>query len=166
MGVFNLTSFGGSDIFVSKLASLPILGTTGVPGVNDLVINGQGSGLTSCIAVQVVPGAILTLAGSGFPNSPITVSIAANCVVEALPILGPYSLDLDLLTHAFFLDGTGAFTPGTPLTQFLRTNQSGNFTFSVTAAVPPGTSIALQMGFFNPAYPLGFAVSQAYDVTF
>ena len=139
-------------------------GTLGVPGVNDLVINGQGSGLPSCIPVPVVVGSVLTLDGSGLPGSPITVSTAANCQVGALPIGSTYALDLELATHAFFLDGTGAFTPPTPLTPFLRTNAVGDYTFSTTAAVPVGTSLGLQMGFFNPSYPLGLATSQAYDV--
>ena len=153
------------NVEVAGSCPSPTPGTLGVPGMNDLLINGAGSGQRSCVSKFVGQGSTLTFDSTGLPDSPITVSTASSCVLEALTIGGAtYSLDLDLLTHALFIDGTGAFIPASPLTPFLRTTNLGTFTFSVSVPLPPGSCLGLQMGFFNAGYPLGIAVSQAYDV--
>ena len=164
---FRLYDRALSPTEVAAVAAQPLecIGTTGTPGINDLTINGVGSGRTSAVSVPVSEGFPMILRGDGFPNAPITVSTAATTSVDALDIGHVYSLDLDLLTHQLFLDGTGAFIPATALTPYLSTSADGIFEFAVTAAVPAGTTLALQMGFFSPSYVQGLATSQAFDVT-
>ena len=114
---------------------------TGVPGANDLTVNDQGSGSTSCVPVDVTAGVPMNLELSAASNAPVIGLVAAFCAPVSIWIDPTYSVDLDLATQSFVFDGSGFFVATSLLTPFFTTNMMGQFNFSVTA--PELTTFAL-----------------------
>ena len=96
--------------------------TIGVPGVNDLVINGSGSGATSCVSTDIVAGTVMNMAVSSHPDSPLVGLIANFCApgslfLNPLPFVPPlYAIDVDIPSSQFAFDGTGLFLAPGPFT--------------------------------------------------
>jgi len=144
------------------LCALVTAQTTGVPGINDLTINGGGSGSnsgTNCGVVTTVPSA-MTLAISAAPGSAIIGGAANNCVVGSVPVGGAgTTLDIDFVSLGFWIDGTGLLGPGNPLNAFAFTDGGGNWSLSVTsnstfaplavqcAVVDPGGNISMTQAY-------------------
>jgi len=138
--------------------------TQNVAGTNQLTINGVGAGATGPINLGISLGGQALLSYSGLPNSPIMLVLSSGAQANAY-VIGPNnSIDVNLATLAFFLDGTGAFAPS-PLAPYLRTGSTGAMNFIIPNAVTlPGQSFATQGAFLNPAYPAGIQVSAAFNI--
>ena len=152
-------------IALALVAPSVVAQTTGVPGVNDMTINGQGSGGTSCIPVHSVAGDPWNVAVSTYPFSPLVGVLANNCQPDAISINATYSVDLDPVSAEVVLDGTGALV-NNGLTPLMTANSFGNWTFGVTTQELFNVSVGFQMGFVNVTFPNGVGTSQSYDVTF
>lgn len=163
-----------ATLAVSLLIALvpaPVAGqTTGVPGTNDLDINSQSSGATSCgTAFTPAGGGLVDFRLTGPASVPVILVAADSCVPGAVAVdPGPpvYSLDLNPAALTFVLDGTGTLAPSTPfLTSLAMTSSSGNWGVSFWANCASGPWSAWQAGLVDPAASTGLRTTQAVDVT-
>lgn len=145
-------------IGVLALVCLPATAqTTGTPGINDLAINGNGSGGTSCIGTTI--GNTLTFSINGVASSPVIGAAAAQCGGFLSVGANTGTLDLDLASLVIFLDGTG---PGV-IAVFATTDTTGTFNLSVAGTAPtPGPLGGFQFALLGPN---GLELTQAHDVT-
>jgi hypothetical protein len=142
-------------------------GTTGVPGLNDHTINGQGSAACSCPRAFVPAGGGTLEFGATCPPSALIIgAFAGSCAPGAATIdpSVPYTLDLDPFSLGFLFDGTGWLLPPGPLTPFFKSDPAGNFSLALTATLPPGPLFVSQFAFVHPAFPLGIGTSQAIEI--
>lgn len=141
------------------LAPLGLAQVTGVPGLNDYTINGQGSGSTSCTKVDLpsLGTNILILSVSGPPNTPVILAFSAcPCspgffnlgLAACTPPSAIQSIDLNLFWPLITLD--------------FWTDGFGNLTLVVPC--PPNVTFATQAAVFDVTCPWLWRLTQAYDV--
>ena len=152
---------------VALLATPAFAQTTGIPGVNDLSINGQNGGTTSCANTLLPTGpTMIAMNVSSLGNEIVIGAFSSSCVPGAVTTPDPlYTLDLNPAGFAIAFDGSGIFLPPTPLTPFFNTPATGNWDLAVTATVPTGPFLAIQIGLLGPGHALGFALTQAHDLS-
>ena len=140
--------------------------TTGVPGVNDLTLNGVGSGGTSCVAYQVPAGpSTLAIGITSAGNEPLIGAFSNACVPGAVLTADPlYTLDLNPAGLAIAFDGTGIFLPPNPLTPFFNTPASGVWGLTITINPPLGPVLSLQTALLGPGFATGLGLTQAIDI--
>lgn len=119
--------------------------TLGVPGINDLSVNGGlGSGQASGFTVAMAPGQLTMTVSASPPPRPSTRALVFGAFSDqvscrSIGIDRLYSLDLSLGSFALFWDGMQfPFAAGI--------GNSGTFQLSYPVAPPPGTSFAIQFG--------------------
>ncbi len=146
-------------VLVCVSLSLPAQ-TTGFPGVNDLRMNGVGSGTTSCFTSFVNAGPrTINFSIDGAPNSIVLIA-AGVCQPGAAPLGPAGTLDLSLVSLTIILDGT-AGTPGPFLLPWTVTNSAGLWSLGIAVNMPAGPVGSIQGLLLNAAFPVGFAVTQA-----
>lgn len=124
--------------------------STGVPGVNDFTVNGNGSGGTSFVASSI-NGVTDTFAVSAGGGNGVIFAHSPNAVAGALP-LGSGTVDIDLTNFTVIIDGPGLVTPG-PLSALGWTDGTGNWSLTVNGGgvVMPGTPFGtFQCAVFDP----------------
>lgn len=104
-----------SLLLITLLSATSIAQTTGTPGINDLVVNGFGAGMTSCAttcypngnvvlnySASVPPGAFVLVLFTFCPCAPCTLNAPSNPCVPAIPATacGPSNQSLDLNINA------------------------------------------------------------------
>ena len=137
-------------------------GTIGVPGVNDLRINGMGSGGMSPVTVNLEAGDGVRALLYAIPFAPVLAFTADQVVVDAVPFTSTYSLDLDQPSMVVWVDGTGTVVPPNVLTPFSFTDQYGFFRLSGRIYRP--RTLGIQFALVHSSLPQGFATSQAFDL--
>ena len=137
--------------------------TTGVPGSYDLVINGQGSGGTSCIPISAV--ASLTMDITGPANAPIIVAQSGSCVLGQNIGAVNTTLDISPMTIQILLDGTGILLPNGPFNGFSLLGPGGAWSLGISLNLPAGPLGFFQAAVIDPSFAGGFELTQAFDVT-
>lgn len=141
-----------------------VSGTIGVPGVNDYIVDGAGSGSSSCAIgpVALPPGSLVPLSVTTL-KAGISVVFVINlspllCIPEILPLApcGPIPTT--------FLD----IDPGGPFISFAAvTDLSGTATFLLATPPALGLTVATQALMIVPATapcPGPFVATQAYEI--
>ncbi len=173
-----------SFLFVCTFATVGVAQTTGVPGINDLTVNGFGSGQTSCATtcfangnlvlnytVSAPFGAPVLIAFNLCPCAPCTLPGPANFCAPPIPLTA-----CALSNQSFDLSLNAACGPLTllPTTPILGTTLS-----SLSIAVPPipgapclNLALSAQAVIIDPcgaglfAAPGPFVLSQAITTWF
>ena len=149
--IFSAAGDGTYDIAVAGQGILP---TLGVAGVNDLTINGQGSGTRSCTPlsfVSPIPSLSLRVSSSA-PGLPVAILFRRSaCSLQSMVISTCNQTQFDLV-----------YTPN--ITQVMGvTGADGSFTTSYpVGTVPFDVTFSTQALIAHPCGPL---FTQAFDVT-
>jgi hypothetical protein len=151
-------------VAILALTGLVSAQTVGIPGVNDLTINGQGSGMASMATAQVDAGDPWTTQVSTYPFAAIVGAFSTAGEVDALIIDPVYSVDLVLANIEYFYDGTGVLLPS-QLSPFAIANSAGQFISTMTTSELYRVTFAQQLGVIHPGFPNGLGTTQAFDVS-
>ena len=146
--------------------------TTGVPGTNDLTVNGNGSGATSCFVQTGFSGPTqYDFAITGIPGDFVVMATnvtAGGCVPGALAFGLGNSLDLSpglgfAIWYGSIL-GLPAFgPPGLPFATDVI-NSNGDWALTITTDIPPALSeISWQGAVIGPSHAVGFMMTQAHQ---
>jgi len=138
--------------------------TTGIPGVNDVAVNGVGSGGTSCISVQINSGDPWMTVTDAQPFSAVIAAVANQCIPDQLSIDPTYDVDLDLNSLNYLFDGTG-FIVNNGLTLLAQTNSFGSFVFTINTSEIYRADFGYQLGFVHPSFVNDIGTSQAFSVS-
>ena len=153
----------------TSFAVAPLAQTTGVPGYNDLTVNGLGSATTSCTDLSVPPG-LVTFNVSTAPNVPTVFLFTvfcdcypcffarppseATCPIPYTACAGTTNQSIDLLL---------GYCP--VLSATVISDAAGDAT--LTLLVPPGFSVGVQAASVHPCQatsPFPILLTQAFTV--
>lgn len=138
---------------VVSLASATLAQTTGIPGVNDLTVNGLFSGSTSCTGVTICTPATVTFGVTASPGTSVVLFASPGPCIAGWQTLSNLcsgtSIDISLVPEPLQLasgttDATGSYSATFPLPELV------SVTLSVQAAL------------FDSC---GLGLTQAYDLT-
>ena len=133
--------------------------TTGVPGTNDLVINGAGSGATSMYYNPAPYGGIIDFAVSSIPSALLVGVFSPNAAPGFFPLVSGTSVDIDLNTSFLFVDGVNP-NLGYPVSNVVPA--SGTWQLTAPIAIPAGAPYNFQFGIFDASFAGGIATTQAH----
>lgn len=139
--------------------------TTGVPGINDCVINGFGSGATSPFSNIGIntSNAFLDFQVSAAPGDTLVGIAAGSAAVGSLP-LGTDTVDIDLATLSIWLDPAAPISAGGfPVTTTVPA--SGTWRLLAPVSLGSGAAYAIQFAILGPALPMGLGCTQAHAGT-
>ena len=145
--------------------SLLCLGTVGVPNVNDLTINGVGSGLGCSVPLAIAPGPQVTdFAVTSVPGGQVVGIISYGIACCDIPLCAPYSIDLgpgwDIL---YSMDPLlSSQWPGTPTNVI---NSAGRWELAVSHDLSNNVLRGVQFGVLSQSFACGVATTQAFDLT-
>ncbi len=148
---------------VAATASIVVGQTTNTASFNQLTINGNGAGATSCINVLSGTGVGLTVAYSAQPGSPIVLATDAACAPGTLILGANNVVDLSLTSAlTFLLDGVTGSNGW--LSQFMVTSAAGNFTLTIPNAPATLGALPLQGVVSGASYAGGFNLTAAFSL--
>ena len=135
-------------------------GTVALPGFNDQTINGRGSG-GGCPTVVGLSSGLQTLriGASSFAGSAIIAALSPQLACAALPLPGPWSVDLDPSQLQVWYGGT-ALPPGFP-PAVAGANGRWNLNLSVHLGASSRFS---QIALLHPAFNAGIGTTQATEI--
>ena len=143
--------------------AMPVVSqTTGVPGANDLTINGIGSGGTSCVDPGLRTGTpSIAFHIQAAPGDLVfgVQALSGLCVPNALVIDPTYSADIDTATLSFFLPSSIAL----PVSGIV--NGAGQWALSFTCTLPASLAYAIQFALVGPGFSTGIGTTQAFAGT-
>ena len=149
-----------SLLAILGLMVLPVAAqTTGVAGVNNLTINGAGSGGTSCVDPGLTTADDdIAFALTAQPGDLVfgVQATSALCVPNAYTIDATYSADIDLSTLNFFLPANAGFPISTVV------NAGGSWGLTIPVALPQGFAYAIQFALVGPGFSTGVGTTQAH----
>ena len=129
-----------STLLAASLAMAPALSqTTGVVGINDYTINGQGSGGTSCVSLCFPNGNLVLNLSLSAPLGTIAIAFMNLCPCLPCQLPAPGN----------------ACLPPIPLTACGLSNQSWDMDLSPPCGIPFSvTMVATSAGLYQAAVPI------------